>query len=292
MSTSDVNLSVFGSYEAQAAFLERGVYEGQEVDLHPKSKSMLELAYEMDDCPTEARLVRDKLTKRDIKDKKKATEKKKILTLRIGKLDQSRNPKAYEEYERKFNRLKQQVMLQNPQFREGEGSRQLTYEGEPFSAYVLRNLPMDFCEVTEQDNVLEYLLQIEEFEAGSNEEEILQCEKMIKRLEGRPDAKSQERIEEFSHKIQSLREQIQFSTFARQSLGEALQDLKKIHGQEIKDGYNIIPKAASLLNGTLTIGGKQLSSVDIAAIYRDNILCCENFLEAFSTIVVICYGNP
>ncbi|MDR0693546.1 MAG: hypothetical protein LBF49_03190 [Puniceicoccales bacterium] len=291
MSTSNVSLSVFGSNETQAVFFEQGVYEGQRADLHPESKSMLELAYEMDDCPTEARLVRDKLTKRDIKDKKKATEKKRILTSRINKLDQSRDPRAYEEYERKFNRLKQQLMLQNPQFREGEGSKELTYEGEPFSAYLLRNLPMDFHEVTEQDNVLEYLLQIEEFEASSNEEEILQCEKMIKRLEGQPDAKSRERIEEFSQKIHSLREQIQFSTFARQSIGESLQNLRKIHGQEIKDGYNIIPKAASLLNGTLTIGGKQLSSVDIAAIYRDNILCCEDFLEVFSTIVVICYGT-
>ncbi|MDR2603655.1 MAG: hypothetical protein LBC11_03835, partial [Puniceicoccales bacterium] len=105
-------------------------------------------------------------------------------------------------------------------------------------------------------------------------------------------ARSQERIKEFYQKIHSLREQIQFSTSARQSIEEALQSLRKIHGQEIKDGYNIIPKAANLLNGTLTIGGKQLSSIDIAAIYRDNILCCENFLEAFSTIVVICYGNP
>ncbi|MDR2779431.1 MAG: hypothetical protein LBB16_04105 [Puniceicoccales bacterium] len=291
MSTSNVNLSVFGSYEAQAAFLEQGVYEGQRADLHPESKSMLELAYEMDDCPTEARLVRDKLTKRDIKDKKKATEKKKILTSRINKLDKNRDPRAYEEYERKFNRLKQQVMLQNPQFGQGHGSGQLTYEGEPFSAYVLRNLPMDFDEVTEQDNVLEYLLKLEEFEAASNEEEILQCEKMIRRLEGQPDEKSQARIEEFSKKIHSLQEQIHFSAFSREAINEALQNLRNIHGQEIKDGYNIIPKAADLLNGSLTIGGRQLSAVDVAGIYRDNILCCENFLEVFSVITAICYGN-
>ncbi|MDR2650904.1 MAG: hypothetical protein LBC68_01125 [Prevotellaceae bacterium] len=291
MSTSNINLSVFASREAQAAVLEHGVFEGQEVDLHPKSKSMLELAYEMDDCPTDAALVRDKIIKRDIKDKKKSTEKRKILALRISKLDKNHNPRAYEEYERKFNRLKQQAMLQNPQFREGESSEQLTYEGEPFSDYVLRNLPMDFPEVTEQDNVLEYLLLLEDFEASSNGEEISQCEKMIKRLAGQPDAKSQQRIEEFSQKIHSLQEQIQFSTFARRSIGEALQDLRKIHGQEIKDGYNIIPKAASLLGGAFTIGGKQLSPVDIAAIYRDNILGCENFLEAFSVIISICYDN-
>jgi hypothetical protein len=57
--------------------------------------------------------------------------------------------------------------------------------------------------------------------------------------------------------------------------------LRKAHGKEIEDGYNIIPKATNLLNGKLTLGGKQLSAIDLAAIYRDNILCCEIFLEVF-----------
>ncbi|MDR0742498.1 MAG: hypothetical protein LBE98_03470 [Puniceicoccales bacterium] len=294
MSTSNINLSVFGSGETQTVCSVQGGYEGQEVDLHPKSKSMLELAYAMDDCPTDAVLVRDKLSDRDVKDKKKAMEKRKILTVRINKLDQNRDPRAYEECERRFHRLKQQVMLQNPQFEEGENGGQLTYDGESFSAYILRNISMDFPEVTEQDNVLEYLLQIEDFEASANGEEILQCEKMVRRLEGQSnaqDAKSQQRVEEFSRKAHSLQEQVQFSAFVRRSLGEALQDLRKIHGQEIKDGYNLIPKAASLLGGAFVVGGKQLSSVDVAVLYRDSILGCENFLEVFSVITKICYND-
>ncbi|MDR1528740.1 MAG: hypothetical protein LBS22_04130 [Puniceicoccales bacterium] len=294
MATSNVSLSVFGPAEAQAVYPEQGVYEGQKADLHPESKSMLELAYAMDDCPTDAVLVRDSLTKRDVQDKKKATEKEKILTLRINKLDRNRDPRAYKEYGYHFNRLKQQLMLQNPQFKEGEGTRQLTYEGEPFSAYLLRDLPRYFPEVTEQDNFLGYLYEIEGFEAKSNKEEIEQCRKMTIRLERQPnakDAKPQKRIEEFSQKTHSLQEQVEFSTLVRQSIEEALQNLEKIHGQEIKDGYNIIPKAASLLDGALTIGGKQWSSVDIAALYRDNILGCENFLEVFSVIINICYSD-
>jgi hypothetical protein len=70
MSTSNVNLSVFGSYDLQSADLAIDVYEGQRADFHPESKSAVELVYQMDDCPTDINLQRDKITKRDIKDKK------------------------------------------------------------------------------------------------------------------------------------------------------------------------------------------------------------------------------
>ncbi|MDR1232905.1 MAG: hypothetical protein LBJ75_01425 [Puniceicoccales bacterium] len=274
---------------ALASYLESGTVEGQKTDLNPKSESMLEAAYAMDDCPTEAGLVQKRVAELDIQDKKKSITKKKILNNRIGKLDKNRDPRAYEDFERKFNRLKQQAMLQNPQFREGESSRQLTYEGESFFAYILRNLSMDFPEVTEQDNVLEYLLEIEEVETAANEEAILQCEKMIRRLEGQPDAKSQRRIEEFSRTAHSLREQVQFSAVARQSLGEALQNLNQIHGQEIKDGRHLIPLAVGIKS--LTVGGKPMSPIDIATTYRDNLLGCENFSEVFSAIISICFGR-
>jgi hypothetical protein len=71
-----------------------------------------------------------------------------VIILRVNKLNKNCGPKTYEEYERKCNRPKPQVTLQNPQFRQGKKSEQLTYEEEPFSASILRNLPMDFDEVT------------------------------------------------------------------------------------------------------------------------------------------------
>jgi hypothetical protein len=278
-----------GSGEIYAA---KGAFEGQSVDWFPKSKSMLEAAYEMDDCPTEARINRDKLVKRDIKDKKKAAAKQRILTSFVNKLDRNRGGDRYSEYERKLMRLKQQVMLQNQNSgRGGSSSKALTYDGENLADRILRDIPLDFDEVTEQDNALEYLQEAEDFEADSNKEEIAQCKKMLARLEGRHDAKSQERISELMAKIRDLEEQIYFSSSFKQALSSAQKKLRDVHEKEIEDGYNIIPKVVDLMKNPLKIGGKQLTAVDLAAIYRDKILCCSNFLEAFAALVSICMSG-
>lgn len=282
----DVHSSVLGLSDAQGIYEAHGTYEGQSAELHTQSKSMLELAYEMDDCPTDARINRDRLIKRDIKDKKKANAKRDILKFFVNKLDRNRSTQQYTDYEKKLNRLKQQVILQNQQKSRGDGNK-LTFDGEPLDEYILRDIPSQFDEVTEQDNALAYLLELEDFETASNEDEIAQCEKMLLRLEGSTDDKSLQRREEFISKVRSLREQIEFSGIYKEALQEAIQLLRKIHGQEIEDGYNLIPKAAGLMNGDVMIGGRQMSSVDIAALYRDKILCCDNFFEAFSVIMMI-----
>jgi hypothetical protein len=54
--------------------------------------------------------------------------------------------------------------------------------------------------VADQDNILNCLSKIEDCESSSNEKDILQCEKRIKRLEGQMDPKSRAMIEEFSKK--------------------------------------------------------------------------------------------
>lgn len=282
-----VHSAVFGLSDAQEIGVLRGSYEGESATLHTQSKSALELAYEMDDCPTDSRINRDKLTKRDIKDKKKANAKRNILKAFINRLDRNRSTQQYTDYEKRLNRLKQQVMLQNQQVMLGKRGTQLVFDGEQLDEYILRDISSQFEEVTEQDNALEYFLELEDFETSSNEEEIAQCEKMLRRLEGSTDDKSIQRREEFINKIRSLREQIEFSGIYKEALQEAIQSLRKIHGQEIEDGYNLIPKAADLMNGEVIIGGRQMSSVDIAALYRDKILCCDNFFEAFSAIMMI-----
>jgi hypothetical protein len=258
---------------------------------------MLELAYEMDDCPTETQINRDNLVKRDIKDKKKATAKQKMLTFYVSKLDSHRGTQQYADYERKMGRLKQQIMLQNQNSGHGgEGiGRSLRFNGENLADYILRNIPLDFDEVTDQDNVLEYLQELEDFEGESNGEEITQCKKMLARLQGRTDGKFQEKIEELLEKVQNLEDQIDCSSSFKAALKSAQQTLRKSHEQEIKDGYNLIPKAADLIKGTVKIGGREMSATDFAAVYRDKILCCDNFLEAFMAIISICAlstGSP
>jgi hypothetical protein len=83
-----------------------------------------------------------------------------------------------------------------------------------------------------------------------------------------------------------------FSPIFKQILTEAKGDLRKAHGQEIDDGYNMIPKAAEMLKGPFSAGGQQFSAVDIGAFYRDKILTCEDCYTAFAAIIFIAeYGK-
>jgi hypothetical protein len=64
MPTSHVNLSVFSADEAEAAFFKKCPHQIQRTDLRPESKSAIELAHEIDECPTDVRFIWDKLTQR------------------------------------------------------------------------------------------------------------------------------------------------------------------------------------------------------------------------------------
>ena len=287
-----VHMSAFGLSEANEVAGPHGNFDGQKVDVHPKSKSQVELAYEMDDCPTDTRASRDKLTKRDVLDKKKANEKSKILKHYIKRLETPRSLQQYTDYEKRLNRLKQQVALQNQSMGRNEGEEenaQLSYEGENLKDYLLSDISRDFNEVTEQDNVLECMAAIQEFEADVSSEELEQCDKMLQRLDGLPDSdKKQQRVAD----VKAMKSQlVKNRTLAKQfrtALLTAKGDLNEVHKQEIQDGYNLIPKAAGLVNGVFTVGGKDMSAIDVAGMYRDLILTADDFFEVFSAIIQIC----
>ncbi|MDR1432863.1 MAG: hypothetical protein LBI61_00785 [Puniceicoccales bacterium] len=270
--------------------LVKGVYDEQDVRLNTDSKSMLELAYEMDDCPSDSRIIRghNSLIERDIKDKKKAEKRQKVAAFYVGRLDPHRGTGQYTDYERKLHRLKQRIMMQNQRLASGGGEKNLTFDGEDLAEYILRDISLDFYEVTDQDNVLEYLQAMEDLELDYNKSELLQCRKMLQRLSGRTDENSQRRIEEFTAKVKTLGEQIRFSPSFAQALHDARSKLEKFHGAEIEIGYNLIPEAAKLMPGMFGAGGREPSAIDIVAVYRDKILCCTNFLEVFSIVVSIC----
>lgn len=272
----------------QDASVEGGRFEGQEVTLHGESKSMLELAYEMDDCPTDARVNRDHLIKRDIKDKKKATEKRKLLSKYVDRLDKTRGSQQYVDYEQRMNRLKRQAMMQNGQ--SGTYGDNLSFDGEDLAEYILRNISSSFDEVTEQDNALAYLNESEDFDEKSLNEQLAVCQKMLLRLEGCSDEKSIIRRNEFKSKINSLNDEIAFSKSYKKSLERALSMLEDTHGQEIKDGYNIIPKAVDMMIGH---GGadKVLSASELAIFYRDKVLCSDNVFDVIASIVEITEAN-
>ncbi|MDR1413853.1 MAG: hypothetical protein LBI56_02875 [Puniceicoccales bacterium] len=293
LSTEQIRGEIFGANISEILEMPGISYEGQKVSLCPQAKSILELAYEMDDCPDDSRLIRGhtNIIERDIKDKKKAEKRQKTLDYYVNRLDPNRATREYTDYERRLHRLKQQVMLQNSKFFEGTSKKGLTFNGESLSEYLLSELSRDFDEVTDQDNLLEYLQAMEDIESEANSEETQASKKMLERLQESGDVKYQSRIEDLLRKIHSFEEQIRYSPLFREALVDAQKKLRKSHEQEIKDGYNLIPKAANLLASPLMIGGKQIAATDLAAIYRDKILSCNNFWEAFLAIVSICRGS-
>ncbi|MDR1401801.1 MAG: hypothetical protein LBI81_02490 [Puniceicoccales bacterium] len=269
-----------------------GPYEGAKADLHEDSKSMIALALEMDDCPTDDRINRDRLVDRDIREKKKVAEKQKIFSFYINRLDRHRGTKRYSDYENKLNRLKHQITFQSLKSPGKTGEKNLTFNGEDLAEFILRDLSLDFDEVTEQDNVLELLQKLEDFECEAIRGEIVASKKMLRTLQGKENANFNRRIEDLKEKIQTLEEQVSYSPLFKQAFADAQKKLRKSHAREIEDGYNLIPKAADLLNDPLMIGGQQLSAMDFAAVYRDKILCCNNFLEAFLAIIDMCRVSP
>jgi hypothetical protein len=269
-----------------------GIYEGQMVDLHPESRSMIAAAYEMDDCPTEVLLNRSKLVDIDIKEKKRASQRFVILKDFIERLDKHGGMRQYSDFERKMARLIQQIMLQNPQLASGEGIQNLTYNGENLADYILRNIPFDFDEVTEQHNAIACVKELGRFDSERNGDEIKQCEKILKRLSGKADPKSVERREEFEAKIRALREQINCSYSFNEALANAQKTLERTHGKEIEDGYNLIPKASAVCYEMSGGTRGSMTAVGLAALYRDKLLVCNNFVEVFVVIVSICIVPP
>jgi hypothetical protein len=290
-------------------------YDGCQVKCHTESKSPIEAALEMDDCPKDTRINQDKVSKRDFEDKKKATERKKLLAEYVGRLDKrvnphrdtESNPHRYTEYEHKLNRLKQRFMQQNEHVFANMGRRDdsdgavrdlmagILFTAEDSSVYSLGDLPKyvlmdissEFYEVTEQDNVLGYLVSIEDLHESSCDSEIRRCKDMLLRLEGRTDPYGVERREEWEAKLKDLETTKKFSPIFKQILSEAREELRKAHGQEIEDGYNIIQKASDVVDGTFCLGGNQLSPVDIGSFYRDKLITCKDCSEAFSFIASI-----
>lgn len=291
----NVHDAALGLQETRRANQVDGHYDGQEVALHPKSKSMIQAAYEMDDYVTDTRVNRDKLVKRDIRDKKKSAQKAKLLRFFVNRLDNKRGTKAYSDYENRMNRLKQQAMNQAKGMGgaiQSHGRRMnrrgaMALDGEDLADFILRDLASEFDEVTDRDNLLEYLMEAEDFEDSSAQDEMDECEKMLQRLEGKDDEKSVNRAKGFRERIRKLKEKQAFSGNFKAALKDAQVKLRKAHGKEIEDGYNIIPKASDLLNGSIKMGGRLMTAIDLASIYRDKILCCENFAEAFVVLIAI-----
>jgi hypothetical protein len=90
---------------------------------------------------------------------------------------------------------------------------------------VLEGTVKSFDGVTEQDNALEYMEALQDFEAENAEAEMRQAEKMLKRLEGRTDKRGLGRQKDFQDKL---------SKRFKRELASAKETLRRAHGQKIK----------------------------------------------------------
>ncbi|MDR0679804.1 MAG: hypothetical protein LBF42_02095 [Puniceicoccales bacterium] len=235
----------------------QGNFRGQDVTLNPKSKSMIEEADELDGYIVVRRKEPQKLKIRDILDRKMANEKSRLLYGYVRRLDKQQGTRQYQDYEARLRRLKQRAIIQEMERRmRGENSEKdgATLDDRPLSDIILEDAAETFDEVTEQDNAVEYMEALEDFESEYAEGEIRQATKMLQRLEGRTDKKGIDRQKDFQDKIEDLSKQIKFSKLFKKELANAKAALRSAHGQEIKDGYNLIPKASDLFASLVSKG--------------------------------------
>ncbi len=258
-----------------------GEFRGQDVTLNPKTKSLIEQASEMDDYVVVRRKQTPKLKDRKVCDKKRVAGHNRLLTQFVNRLDrrqqnQEQSKKRYQDCENKLMRLKQKAS-NIKQSLEGNGE-DLKLDGQKLSELILEEMSESFPDVTEQDNIIEYLESLEDLGTGEAESEIRQANKFIKRLEGNTDEKSVSKIEDLKQKVNDLEKQIKFSVLFKRELAEAKQNLRGLHGEEIKDGYNLIPKATSLFSSLVQEkDSKGDFAFTVATAYQDAL--CKNSLS-------------
>lgn len=119
---------------------------------------------------------------------------------------------------------------------------------------VLETVSESLANVSDQDNVLQYLVDVEDYDIARMESEIRQTDKMLQRLEGHTEEKAVSLRRDIKEKRSRLESQVKFSKTFKQELLAAKSKLNGIHGQEIADGYNVIPKAADLYKDLVNNG--------------------------------------
>jgi hypothetical protein len=157
----------------------------------------------------------------------------------------------------------------------------IAYDGRFIADMVTEDVAEAFSEVTEQDNALEYMEALEDFETDHAEEEIRQAEKMLQRLRGRTDKKGVDRQKDFNDRVKDLSAQVEFSKLFKKELALAKAALRQAHGQEIEDGYNLIPKATDLFASLTGQKAKDLEGTEARLVSKtyQQALCASSLAE-------------
>jgi hypothetical protein len=205
-------------------------------------------------------------------------EKEKILSFYTERLGQTSQARQYKEV---YADLSRQQYKQ--EYHEAENQ-------DAFRDALLYKVAENFGEVTEQDNVLEYGITINKIERETMEIEVVQVRKMIEFF-SEPQKHfinigfaNTERMK-WTEKLMTLEAHLQTNARLGEQLIRARELLQKTHKQEIRDGYNLIPKAAAVLNQRYGGGETSSRAISLAITYRDEILGMTSPLDVFETFI-------
>ncbi|MDR2372306.1 MAG: hypothetical protein LBD60_04115 [Puniceicoccales bacterium] len=257
----------------------QGTYRGQSVVIvQDSSPSAIQLASNIAGLEATKQKLREPLLRRYIVSKKVFREKEKILITYTERLGQGKQSRHYKEVYADLSRQRYKPEYQNEE------------NQDALRDILLYKVAENFGEVTEQDNILEYALATHTLERETLEVEIAQVKKMIDFFSNPPihtinmGFTNSERMR-WTEKLSALEDSLQRSDAFKTQLLRARELLQKTHKKEIRDGYNLIPKAAAILNQQYGDGSAPESAVSFAATYRDEVLDMTNPLDVFETFI-------
>ncbi|MDR0418429.1 MAG: hypothetical protein LBH08_03285 [Puniceicoccales bacterium] len=258
----------------------QGTYRGQPVtiiqDLAP---SAIQLASNVAGFEATKQKSRNSILNRTIVTKKIFKEKENILATYTERLGQQKQSKRYKETYGELNRMQYKLEYEREE-NQDELRNMLLYKVSEV-----------FGEVTEQDNVLEYAIAMNDIERINFETEIGQVKKMIA-LFSEPEKNfinigfaNTERMN-WIDKLTSLEKNLHTHNLLKKQLLRAQELLRKTHKREIYDGYNLIPKAAAILNQQYGDDGNAPNAISLAVSYRDEVLNMKNSLDIFEVFIL------
>ena len=146
-----------------------------------------------------------------------------------------------------------------------------------------------FDEPTERDNVLFYVIDMIKIEQSNINQQISQLKKMINYWQhphenSIPLAKANTELVKYQGKVLALEDTIKFNEKLQKVLIKTEDKLKHTFFTEIRDGYNVIPKAMEML-AIQNHNTDDIDGVSLAVAYRDEVLKMQNPLDLFETFI-------
>lgn len=255
----------------------QGVYRGQGVRIvNDNAPSITQLPSELAGFLALKEKRRDDLLQRSIVTKKFFRQREEVLNFYTERLGQQHQSRQYKETYNEFNRSKYKEENKD--------------DPEHFRETISYQIAGTFGEVTEQDNFLAYALATNELDKVALETEREQVQEMIQFFSDPSQhtmnvgIANSERLR-WEAKLSEIDEALQHNLFLHEQLELSRKKLLELHRKEIRDGYNLIPKAIEILNQQNNGELSSESAISLAISYRDEILAMKNPLDVFETFI-------